>query len=100
MIEGVSEVSCLAARLLSGIAWSVVVVAVTGNALLVADLPRVKAKDDFLEDLLALLTLSVMMDAVSATELLADEMLSRATCVMGAAFLGQVLLYQEDRSGV
>lgn len=98
LVGELSELSCLDARRFSGMAWSVVVVAVTGRALLVADLPRVKAKDDFLDGVLALLTLSLTIDAVSIAVLLADEMLSRATCVMGAGFLGQVLLYHEVRS--
>lgn len=40
-----------------------------------------------------------MAEAVSAALLLAEDMLSFATCVIGAAFafLGHVLLYHEDR---
>ena len=34
------------------------------------------------------------LEAISVTALLADDMLSRAICVTGAAFRGHVLLYQ------
>jgi len=46
-----------------------------------------------------LVTLSLTREAVARALLLAEEMLSFATCVIGAAlaFLGHVLLYQEDR---
>lgn len=80
-------------------AWSVVVVAPTGSALLDVPFPRVRASEDFLEVLAASPILSLMTDAVSMAVLLADEMLSRAIWVTGAAFLGQVLLYHEDRLG-
>lgn len=63
-------------------------------------MPRVNANEDFLEAFPALLTLSLMMDAVSTAVLLAEEMLSRATWVMGAAFLGQVLLYHDVDVGL
>lgn len=98
-MDALLDSSCLAGRGLLDTAWSVVVVAVTGNDLFVVDLPSVKASDDFLDGLLALLTLSLTIAAVSCAVLLADEMLSRATRVIGAVFLGQVLLYHDDRSG-
>ena len=45
------------------------------------------------------MTLSLMIEAVSIALLLAEDMLSRATSVIGAAFafLGHVLLYHEAR---
>lgn len=61
-------------------------------------LPKVKAKDDFREGVLV--TLSLMADAVSTAVVLAEEILSLATCVIGAAFLGHVLLYHDDLFGV
>jgi len=63
-------------------------------------LPRVKASEEFLDWVLGLLvTLSLMIDAVSIALLLAEDMLSLATCVIGAAFafLGHVRLYQDSR---
>ena len=46
-----------------------------------------------------LVTLSLMADTVSAAVVLAEDMLSVASWVIGAAlaFLGHVLLYHEDR---
>ena len=37
-----------------------------------------------------------MTEAVSTAVLLADDILSFATCVIGAAFLGHVLLYHDE----
>lgn len=68
----------------------------TGRALLEVDLPKVKASDDFLDTVRGGRTLSFNTVAVSAAVLLADDMVSLATCVMGADLRGHVLLYQED----
>ena len=80
--------------LAAGIAWSFVIVALAGRDLFDFVLPKVKASDDLLDGVGT--TLSLIAEAVSMAVLLAEEILSRATCVIGAAFRGQVLLYHDD----
>lgn len=75
-------------------AWSFVVAASAGNDLFDVVFPR-NARDGFLDGVAR--TLSLILAAVSRAALLAEEMLSRATWVIGAAFLGQVPLCHGER---
>jgi hypothetical protein len=72
------------------VAWTVDVVASAGVARFDFVFPRVMAKEGDLADLCPVAVLLTVAIA-SVAALLADDMLSRATSVTGAAFRGQVL---------
>lgn len=79
-------------------AWTVDVVASAGDAQLDFVLPNVTAKDGDLAVFCLVADLFTVSTA-SVAALLAEEILSRATSVTGAALRGQVRLYQLERRG-